>query len=494
MLYHVELRDVGDVEPAEASVCGVRTKRMGEESAVTENVDSRLPDRRAGHRVLIASLIGNFMEWYDFAVYGFFAVVIGSVFFPSESATVELLSSLAVFGVAFFFRPVGGFLFGAIGDRYGRRVSLSAAIILMSVATTLIALLPSYATFGLLAPILLVTLRSLQGVSVGGEWTGASAFIVEYASDARRGRWGSLISTTAALGVIFGSTLALILQTNLSAAAMESWGWRVPFLIAAPLGAAGLYLRLRLDDTPVYRTIQRQNRVTTTPIRRAFRESPGAILLTFAFSGVSATGFYYLVTYMVNFLSETAGYPRTDAIFISLIGLVVYASLCPLAGLLSDYIGRRWVLLIGCAGHAILALPIFFLLGSGAVPLAVLGLCLYTVSQSMLNVMNSVILIELFEAETRMTAASIGYNLGAGPVAGSGPVLAGTLVAATGSAFAPAWYLIAIAAAGGLALWLFLPETRGVSLTAPATADESAMPASPATTGYGHRGAGSSDS
>ena len=472
------LRDIGDVDPAEISIWGVRTKRTGEESIVADTVGSRLPESRAaGHRVLIASLIGNFMEWYDFAVYGFFAVVIGSVFFPSESATVELLSSLAVFGVAFFFRPVGGFLFGAIGDRFGRRVSLAAAIILMSVATTLIALLPSYATVGLLAPILLVTLRCLQGVSVGGEWTGASAFLVEYASNTRRGLWGSLISTTAALGVIFGSALALILQTNLSAAAMESWGWRVPFLVAAPVGVVGLYLRLRLDDTPVYRTIQRQNRVTRTPIRRAIRENPASILLTFALSSVGATGFYYMVTYMVNYLSQTAGYPRTDAIFVSLIALIVYASLCPLAGLLSDYIGRRWVLLIGCAGHAILAFPIFFLLGSGAVPLAILGLCLYTVSQSMLNVMNSVILIELFPPETRVTAASIGYNLGAGPVAGVGPVLAGSLVAATGSAFAPAWYLIAIMAAGGLALWWFLPETRGVSLTA-AKADESAMLAS----------------
>ncbi|MFC3243958.1 MFS transporter [Gordonia humi] len=201
--------------------------------------------------------MGNFLEYFEFALYGFFAVAIGSTFFPSDSSTASLLKSLAVFGVAFLLRPVGGVIFGIIGDHTGRRAALSISIVVMGLATALIGLLPGYVTIGIAAPILLVVLRCVQGVAVGGEWGASSAFLIETAKPNRRGIRGSLPSTGAALGLVFGSLLALIFTLGFSAEVLANWGWRIPFLFAAPLSLLGLFIRRRLEDTPVFLELQK---------------------------------------------------------------------------------------------------------------------------------------------------------------------------------------------------------------------------------------------
>lgn len=417
-------------------------------------------------RLITATAVGNFMEWFDFAVYGFFATTIGRVFFPSDDPTTSLLASLAVFGVAFLFRPLGAVVFGTLGDRAGRRTALSAAIIVMSVSTALIAALPSYAAVGVLAPVLLVALRSIQGLSVGGEWTGAGTFLVEYAPPGRRGRWSSLISATAALGFVAGSVIALALNTWLSTEALDSWGWRLPFLAAAPLGVAGLYMRLKLEDTPVFRELRETDRVARSPLRRTGRQNTKEIGLTFVISGMAGLGIYYLATYMVNHLSETAGFARTQATLITAGGLFVYALLCPLAGVLSDRIGRRPTYILGCLGHLVLAVPIFLLTGLENVAVAFLALCIFGFSQAALNVMSSVVVIELFPPATRLTGTSIGHNLGLAVVSGSGPLVAAWLVSVTGASIAPAIYLAALALLAGLILFRYLPETSTKSLAA----------------------------
>jgi MFS transporter, MHS family, proline/betaine transporter len=418
---------------------------------------------RVGRSVVAATLIGNFTEWFDFAVYGAVAVTLGRVFFPATDPLASLLASLGIFGVAYLFRPFGGALFGSLGDRRGRRVALSAAVIGISLATTLIALLPSYAAIGFWAPLLLVLLRAVQGLSAGGEWTSASAFLAEYAPDDRRGARASLISASGGLAIVAGIGMVLALESVLEPAQMQSWGWRLPFLLAAPLGLAGLYLRLRLDDTPVYRALRSQNAVSTTPLREALQTQRAALLLVFACASVTGVGFYYLATYFANAMSMDGN--RTEALLVSSLALLFYVTMCPAMGRLSDRIGRRPIYVGGAIALGVLAVPVLLLVDSGSPALALLGMCLFAIPQAGLNVMCSIVLVELFPARTRSSGAAFAFSLGVGPIAGSAPLVAAALAAGTGSPLAPAIYLMAIALPIGLLLAHRLPETAGRPLT-----------------------------
>jgi MHS family proline/betaine transporter-like MFS transporter len=418
---------------------------------------------RSPAAVLTATLIGNFTEWFDFAVYGAVAVTLGRVFFPTGDPVASLLASLAVFGIAFVFRPLGGAVLGSLGDRRGRRTALSAAVVGISGATTLIGLLPSYATAGFWAPLALVVLRCVQGLSAGGEWTGASAFLAEYAPPGRRGLRASLISASGGLAIVAGTGSVLLLQTLLTPAQLESWGWRLPFLLAAPLGLAGLYLRLRLDETPVYRNLRDRNELAATPVRTALRTERSTLVLAFACASVTGVGFYYLATYFGTALASTGN--RTQALLVSSLALLFYAAVCPVAGWVSDRFGRRPVYVGGALAHAVLAVPVLLLLGSGSPGLALLGMCLFAVPQAGLNVMSSIVLVELFPARTRSSGAALAYSLGVGPIAGTAPLVATALAAGTHSPVAPALYLAVIALGVGVVLARRLPETAGRSLT-----------------------------
>lgn len=423
--------------------------------------------RREQRRVAAACIIGNFMEYFDFAVYGFFALAIGANFFPSESASTQLLSSLAVFGVAFLIRPLGGVVFGLIGDRAGRRRSLSLSIVVMGVATALIGLLPTYGAIGIAAPLLLVLLRCIQGLSVGGEWGASSAYLIETAPPGRRGVRGSYPSMAAALGLVFGSALALLFGFLLTPEQLTTWGWRIPFLIAAPLAVLGLYIRRKLEDTPVFLEIEKDADRPRASWRDAFsRHHAKALLITFAFSWICGVGLYYLGSYVVNYLSTTAELPRIEAVLITGAALAVYAGLCPLAGRASDRFGRRRTVLFGCAGHAVLGIPMFLLLGTGDLLAIAVALLLFGIIQAPINANTSLILIELFPASTRLTAGSVGFNLGVGAPSGFGPLVAAALVVATGLSYSPGFFLSGVALVCGAILFALLPETAGRDLLA----------------------------
>jgi MHS family proline/betaine transporter-like MFS transporter len=424
------------------------------------------PARPAAHRVAVAAAVGNLLEWFDFALYGFFAVTIGKVFFPSGNPTASLLAALAVFGVAFLVRPLGGIVLGAFGDGAGRRASLSACVLLMGVSTMLIAVLPTYAGVGVLAPVLLVALRCLQGFSAGGEYAGAAAFLLEYAPDGRRGLWSSIVSATAAIGVMCGGLVTLGLTAVLTDAQLESWGWRLPFLLAAPLSIVGLYLRLRLEDTPVYRDLQRSKQVATAPLRRAGRQNRSAIALVFACTAVAGLGFYYLATYTVTFLTVTVGLKRPEAVLLAVGGLAVYSLLCPLAGMVGDRIGRRPTFLTGAAGLTVVAIPCFALISTGHPALVLLGLVVFATFESLANVMLGVLLVELFPAQTRVSGSAVGFNLAQAVIGGPGPLVAAALAAGLAFSVAPALYIVLIAGLATLLLARALPETRGVTVGA----------------------------
>lgn len=412
-------------------------------------------------KVAVAVGIGNFMEWFDFAVYGFFAAIIGSLFFPPDTTPfVALLGSLAVFAVGFVMRPLGGFILGPIGDRYGRRIALSVSVLAMGVATTLIGLIPDYQSIGIFAPIILVLLRCVQGLSAGGEWTGSAAYLIESTPSNRRGIFASIISGTAAVATVVGSLFALYLNNILTPEELSSWGWRVPFLLAAPLALIGLYIRSRLGETPVYEKVKADNNVTTSAIKSS-RRNIKPILLTLAIASVQGLGFYYLATYIVNYLTTTLMLERGPALTLSAIGLIVYMILCPIAGLLADKYGRRKLNIIGTIGYVIIPIPVFMLMSGGNNVAIVAGIIALSMCQCLVSVTTVVMLVELFPASSRATGSALGFNFGLAFVAGPGPFIATWIAGVTGSAVAPAGYLVLVAFIAIFVIVKWLPETKG---------------------------------
>lgn len=430
--------------------------------ATQANTTTHHPNMR---KTAIAVGIGNFMEWFDWGLYGFFATVIGSQFFPGSSPAVQLLSVLAIFAAGFVFRPIGGFVLGPIGDKVGRKVALSLAVILMGVGTTLIGLLPSYATIGIAAPILLLVLRCLQGFSTGGEATGSNAFMVESAPANKRGRYGSINSVSSALALVSASLLALFITNVLSTEDLESWGWRIPFLLAAPLTIAGLYLRLKLEDTPVFTNLAKEDRIDHSSIWAKIRKDKRPVLLTLAIGAVQGVGYYYLGTYAVNLLTISVGLERSVALTLVSICLAIYAGFCVGAGLLVDRIGRRKVNIAGTIGFIVLLFPAFALLSTGNFTLIVIGLLVIAASQALVSVSTVVLMVELFPASSRATGSAFGFNFANVLIGGPGPYIAAWLALVTGSAIAPALYLVVVSILALPILLKWLPETKGRDLS-----------------------------
>jgi MHS family proline/betaine transporter-like MFS transporter len=310
-----------------------------------------------------------------------------------------------------------------------------------------------------------VLLRCLQGLSAGGEWAGSASFLVEYAPPRRRALWGSVVTATAALGSLGGALVAIALTAWLTPAQLESWGWRIPFVLAAPLAVAGLYVRLRLEDTPVYRRLQRRHEVSRTPLREALTRDLRPIALVFFCAAVEGLGYYYLATYVINYLtSDGVGMATSTALAATAAGLAVYAALCPLAGIASDRIGRRPCMLIGSAGLALVAIPVFVLMGTGSAAAVVLGIAVFAVFEALVNVTTVVLLVELFPARTRMSGGSIGFNVALAAIGGPGPLIAAALASALDVPGAGAFYMVAVALVSLVALAALLPETRGVEI------------------------------
>ncbi|MFD5073530.1 MFS transporter [Streptomyces sp. NPDC058371] len=406
---------------------------------------------RPGHsrRALLAGSVGNFIEWYEFGVYGYFATIIAARFFTPEggSEAEALVKTYASFALAFFFRPVGAALFGRLGDRIGRRPVLVAVIVLMTAATTLIGVLPTYATAGALAPWLLTFLRVLQGLSAGGEFGGAVSVMTEFAPPGRRGLYGSWQSFTVALGLLGGAGVAALLATVLSEAQLGDWGWRLPFLLTLPLGLGALWLRLRLDETPSF---TREHRLDSPPgreVARAIALGAGRIM------GWAAAGYTFLVV-LPSYLQSTLHATFQQALVATVLANLGFAVTIVPAGLLSDRIGRRPVMLTGALLVTALAVPLLNLLQGSGTSNAVKGAAVF-VAGAVVGLMagpGPAMLSEMFPTSVRYTGLGLAYALSNAVFSGCAGLIITETIKRTGSVDIPAYYAAATCAVSVFAL------------------------------------------
>ncbi len=440
-----------------------RTKRAFREEDV-QVVEGPLLKRAVG-----ASALGNCMEWFDFGVYSYLAATLGKVFFPGASPAAQVISSFATFAAAFVVRPLGGLFFGPLGDRVGRQKVLATTMIMMALGTFAIGLIPSYATIGIAAPILLLLARMVQGFSTGGEYGGATTFVAEYSPDRRRGFLSSWLDFGTFVGYALGSALVTVLNLSLSDEQMLAWGWRLPFLIAGPLGVIGLYMRLKLEESPAFQqqldehekglAQESAGSEFKTIVREHWRPlliCMGLVLL-YNVTNYMVTG--YLPTYQTETLNRSSGF----ADVLVLMGMVWIVLLITFLGRLSDHVGRRPLYAGGAAAMIVLAVPAFLLLKADGIWAPVLGVLLLSTLLACFAAPSAATLPALFPTAVRYAAMAIGFNFAVAAFGGTTPLVTEALVSITGDDLMPAYYLM-VAGAIGLVAVKFLPESAQVPL------------------------------
>ncbi|AJR18808.1 L-Proline/Glycine betaine transporter ProP [Pimelobacter simplex] len=393
-------------------------------------------DEPSLRRTVVAASVGNFVEWYEFAVYGVVAAYISKAMFPTDDPTAAMLNTWAAYGVSFLVRPVGGVILARLGDRYGRRHILYVTITLMSVATFCVALIPSYATIGIAAPLLLISARIAQGIAAGGELAGAAAFLYEHAPADRRARMVSFLGVSTFCSIVLGSLLGTLLTVVLPAAEMQSWGWRVVFATALPLGFIGLYIRRSLQETPEFQQLHEQR--DTTPVApvpesfwRAMRENGRAILLYLGFGTFYSIAVYVSVAAYLAFMLAN-GFSEKEALTINTVaGLAIIAGIL-LTGGLADRVGRKPILVAGAGAMAVGVVPTFLLGSTGTFALGLLGALIFALPLSVFITPAVINVVELFPAKVRVTAGAAAYNLTV-IIGGFMPFVAVWLTDATGS-------------------------------------------------------------
>jgi MHS family proline/betaine transporter-like MFS transporter len=411
--------------------------------------------------------IGNFMEWYDFGVYGYIATVLAQVFYPGDSVSaVHLLATFSTLAAAFVVRPIGGLIFGPLGDRIGRKRVLVITIVMMTIGTTGTGLLPGYSAIGIWAPILLVVARVFQGLSTGGEYVGAMTYIVEQAPDRKRGRVVGVLPLGNLAGFVVAGLIVTGLQTWLSNHDMLTWGWRVPLLMSAPLGLVAIFMRMRLEESPAYQGESKQPEPDgdSRQYRRTIAEQWRPMLICAALVYTSNAADYMLTGYLPTYLKVFVHVSHTSGLTMITVTLTILALLLVSVAALSDRIGVKPIMRTGCVLLIVASIPAFWLIqsGSGRV-LVFLGVLLIGLMELCFDSTSPATMPALFPTNVRNGALAISYNVSISAFGGTTPLIAQALVAGTGNLMVPAYMLI-VAGIVGLVTLAFTPEVAGKRL------------------------------
>ncbi|WP_020500816.1 MFS transporter [Sciscionella marina] len=402
-------------------------------------------------KVLLGALAGHTIEWYDFGLYGLLAVHMGERFFPSGDPVASNLSAFAVFGVAFVARPLGGAILGPIGDRLGRRTALVVSLVVMAFSTALVGVLPSYGAIGIWAPIVLVLVRLLSGMSAGGETPSAYAYVSEYAPARRRALFTSLLSGGSAVGALLGTLVVFVIQLSMPGDVFQSWGWRIPFLIALPLGAMGLYIRWRIEESPVFTELRAAGNVSRSPLRESLTRDWRMLLQAIGIAAVIFVSYFVLLSYLPSYLAGLGLTPRTVST-INIVTVVSTLVFFPLVGVLADVIGKKTVLVGAAIYLVVLSWPIFWLLSTANIALVLAGAALLAFGVSAVAGPGPVFVSELASIRTRVSSFALGYNLGGTVFGGPALYVSGFLVAATGDTRSPAYFIVVAAVISVIAI------------------------------------------
>jgi MHS family proline/betaine transporter-like MFS transporter len=414
-------------------------------------------------RAVAAAVVGNVLEWYDFAVYAFVASIIARKFFPATDEVTALLATFLAYGLGFVARPLGGIVIGRLGDTRGRKFALVLTMFMMAAGTVLIGILPTYETIGLLAPLLLVFARLLQGFSAGGEWGGSTAYIVEWAPKGGRGWYGSFQQSSVVAGLLLGSGIAALLNTVLTPETMDSWGWRVLFLIGGLLGPLGMYMRRTLDDTPAYNNIIKNKELGKKAEPDASQDVRPWVLAAraFGFTVLWTVCFYSLLNYMPTWTQRYLKFSASEALWANTIALLVLLIAIPVMGALSDKIGRKPLLIACCIGMVVVPYPAFNYLVSAesvSLPMLIAVQTIFALLIAMFSGPGPAAIAEIFPTKNRSTWMTSGYALATAVFGGFAPFVSVWMINHYGTPTAHSFYLIAAAVISTLVI-MSLRET-----------------------------------
>jgi MHS family proline/betaine transporter-like MFS transporter len=424
------------------------------------------PDERTVRRAVAGAAMGNAVEWFDYAIYSYLVTAIGLNFFPDADPTAQTLLVFAGIAIPFVLRPFGGILLGPLGDKFGRRRVLSFTIIMMSAATFLIGLIPSYESIGIAAPVLLLLARLVQGFSTGGEYGGAATFIAEYAPDRKRGFYGSFLEFGTLAGYVLGASLATTVQLALPEDALAAWGWRLPFLIAGPLGLVGFWLRTRIEDTPAFRHCQEEGKTTQAPFTETIRSVWPQILNLIGFVILLNVAVYTLLTYMPTYLTQVLEISETESLLVIIGVMLGMMVIITAVGSLSDRIGRKPLLLGSAIGFLLLSYPAIALVGMRDPLPVTVGMAILALLLVMLLGTIGSALPAMFPTRNRYGGFSIGYSTSTAAFGGTAPLVITALIDSTGDTAVPAYYLMAAAAIAIVPI-LLMPETARIDISHP---------------------------
>jgi len=416
-----------------------------------------MSEKKHFRKVLAAGLIGNILEWYDFAVYGFFASTIAKQFFPSDNPTTSLIAAFGAFAAGFLMRPIGAIFFGRIGDKVGRKKMLFLSVMLMAIPTFIIGVLPTHSQIGFTAAILMVLMRMLQGLSVGGEYTGSIVFLIEHAPDHRRGFFSSFSMIGATLGILLGSGFGALITSMITESELASWGWRIPFLVGISIGIVGFLIRKGLPETPT------SNDKADAPLKEVFTSHKKPMLQSVGLNIMGAVSFYLIFIYLATWLVQEVHETKSEALDINTISLFVLLIATPLFATISDKVGRKPMLIAGAVLMALVAYPLIWLMHHHNFWMILAGQSVFAIVLSIFMSTIPAFMTELFPAKIRASATSISYNIPYAIFGGTAPMVAVWIISVTDNPEAISGYLVIVSL---LAFFIALSvkETKGKKL------------------------------